>query len=167
MAARRIRIPCRITEATNTHSEYVILTAFPLQQWLHPRDSIWRYTYNACLVFLLSFFYFFVLTLLFFPLLIITLLFFCFSFLMLIALFQPRSPLLKRFSKSLVRQVAQLLRWGIGAMQFLYHHRKTQKHPNTISMYKQPPHGTLRKVKEYQSNANNNNIACNVLDGHL
>jgi len=34
-------------------------------------------------------------------------------------------------------------------------------------MYKQPPHGTLRKVKEYQSNANNNNIACNVLDGHL
>jgi hypothetical protein len=84
---------------------------------------------------------------------------------MLIALFQPRSPLLKRFSKSLVRQVAQLLRWGIGEMQFLYHHRKTQKHPNTISMYKQPPHGTPRKVEEYQSNAIN--IACNVLDGHL
>ena len=65
MAARRMRIPCWITEATNTHSEYVILNAFPLQQWLHERSSILRYTYIACLVFLLSFFYFFVLTLLF------------------------------------------------------------------------------------------------------
>ena len=32
---RRMRIECRITEATNTHSQYVILIAFPLQQWLH------------------------------------------------------------------------------------------------------------------------------------
>ena len=34
---------------TDTHSEYVILTAFPLQQ-LHERPSILRYTYIACLV---------------------------------------------------------------------------------------------------------------------
>jgi hypothetical protein len=30
----------------------------------------------------------------------------------------------------------------------LYHHKKTQKQPNTISMYKQPPKGTLWKVEE-------------------
>jgi hypothetical protein len=27
-----------ITKATNTHSRYVILVAFPLQQWLHERS---------------------------------------------------------------------------------------------------------------------------------
>ena len=32
---RHMRIACWIPKATNTHSEYVILTAFPLQQWLH------------------------------------------------------------------------------------------------------------------------------------
>jgi hypothetical protein len=32
---RRMRIACCIPKATDTHSEYVILTAFPLQQWLH------------------------------------------------------------------------------------------------------------------------------------
>ena len=31
--------------ATNTHSEYVILIAFPLQQWFHERASMLRYTY--------------------------------------------------------------------------------------------------------------------------
>jgi hypothetical protein len=41
---------CRIPEATNAHSEYVILTAFPLQQWLHERASMLRYRYIACLV---------------------------------------------------------------------------------------------------------------------
>jgi len=35
---------------TNTHSEYIIVIAFPLQQWLHERASILRYTYIACLV---------------------------------------------------------------------------------------------------------------------
>ena len=30
----RMRIACWITKATDTHSEYVILTAFPQQQWL-------------------------------------------------------------------------------------------------------------------------------------
>ena len=28
---------CCITKATDTHSEYVTLIAFPLQQWLHER----------------------------------------------------------------------------------------------------------------------------------
>jgi hypothetical protein len=48
-----MRIACRTPKATNTHSQYVILTAFPLQQWLHERASILRYTYNAYLVTLL------------------------------------------------------------------------------------------------------------------
>jgi hypothetical protein len=37
-------------KATNTHSEYVILIAFPRQQGLHERASVLRYTYIACLV---------------------------------------------------------------------------------------------------------------------
>jgi hypothetical protein len=42
-------IACWITEATNTHSQYVILIAFPLQQWLHERASILRFTYSVSL----------------------------------------------------------------------------------------------------------------------
>jgi len=45
-----MRIACSVTNATNTHSQYVTLTAFPLQQLLHKRTSILRYTYIACLV---------------------------------------------------------------------------------------------------------------------
>ena len=45
-----MRFPCWITKATNTHSEYLILFALPLQQRLRLRDSIWRYTYSASLV---------------------------------------------------------------------------------------------------------------------
>ena len=44
---RRMLISCWIPKATNTHSEYVILTAFPLQQWMHERASVLRYTYIA------------------------------------------------------------------------------------------------------------------------
>ena len=33
----RMRISCWLPKATNTHSEYVILNVFPLQQWLHER----------------------------------------------------------------------------------------------------------------------------------
>jgi len=33
-----------ITKATNTHSQYAILNAFPLQQWLHERTSLLRYS---------------------------------------------------------------------------------------------------------------------------
>jgi len=35
---------------TNTHSEYVMLIAFPTQQWLHERASVLRYTSTAWLV---------------------------------------------------------------------------------------------------------------------
>jgi hypothetical protein len=34
----RMRIACWITEATGTHSEYVIRTAFPLEQCLREDD---------------------------------------------------------------------------------------------------------------------------------
>jgi len=44
---RRMRIACWITNATNTYSEYVILIAFPLQQWLCERASMLCYTYIA------------------------------------------------------------------------------------------------------------------------
>jgi len=33
----RIRLACWIPKATNTHSQYVTLTAFPWQQWLRKR----------------------------------------------------------------------------------------------------------------------------------
>jgi len=42
------RISCCIPKATNTHSEYVILIAFPLQQWLNERASMLCYTFTAC-----------------------------------------------------------------------------------------------------------------------
>jgi hypothetical protein len=51
MTIRRTPIACRI------HSEYVTLTAFPLQQWLYERASTLRYTYIACLTLLFYFFY--------------------------------------------------------------------------------------------------------------
>jgi len=38
------------SKAENTQSKYVIFIAFPLQQWLHERASLLRYTYVACLV---------------------------------------------------------------------------------------------------------------------
>jgi len=39
----RMRIACWITKATNTHSQYVTLIAFQLQQWLPERASLLRY----------------------------------------------------------------------------------------------------------------------------
>ena len=39
----RMRIECWITKAI-THSQCVILIAFPLQQWLHERASMLRYS---------------------------------------------------------------------------------------------------------------------------
>jgi len=50
----RMRVECRISEAANTLSEYVILIAFPPQQWLHESASLLRYTYTACLAFMFS-----------------------------------------------------------------------------------------------------------------
>ena len=40
----RMRITCWINKATNTHSEYVIIIAFSLQQWLHERASMLHYS---------------------------------------------------------------------------------------------------------------------------
>ena len=41
----RMSISCWITRATNTHSEYVIFSAFPLQHRLHERVSLSRHKY--------------------------------------------------------------------------------------------------------------------------
>jgi len=41
----RMRIAWWIPKATNTHSEYVILIAFPLQQLLQGRATMLRYTF--------------------------------------------------------------------------------------------------------------------------
>jgi len=43
-----------IIKNTETHSEYVILFAFPLRQWLHESASVLRYTYMGFMVFLLT-----------------------------------------------------------------------------------------------------------------
>jgi hypothetical protein len=48
MTIWRTRIACWIPKATNTHSEYVTLIAFPLQKRSRERASL-RYTYIACL----------------------------------------------------------------------------------------------------------------------
>jgi hypothetical protein len=50
MTMWRMRIACWLAKATNTHTECVILIAFPVPQWLHERTSILRYTYTSCLV---------------------------------------------------------------------------------------------------------------------
>jgi hypothetical protein len=50
----RMRIASWVSKRTNTHSEYVILTAFPLQRWLHERTSLLRYTYIARLFMILD-----------------------------------------------------------------------------------------------------------------
>jgi hypothetical protein len=47
-----MRIACWIPKATDTHSEYVILIAFPLQKWLRERASLLHYTYIACLAYI-------------------------------------------------------------------------------------------------------------------
>jgi hypothetical protein len=56
MAIWRMRIACWILKATDTHSDYIILIAFPLQQWLRECASMISYTYIACLVFLSALF---------------------------------------------------------------------------------------------------------------
>jgi hypothetical protein len=47
----RMRIACWIPKVTNTHSEYVIIIAFALQQWLHESASLLCYTYIVVLFF--------------------------------------------------------------------------------------------------------------------
>jgi len=48
MTIWRMSVACWIAKATNTHSQYVILTAVALQQWLRERASILR-LYLHCL----------------------------------------------------------------------------------------------------------------------
>ena len=43
----RMRIACWIPKTTNTHSQYVTLIAFVLQQRLHERSSLLRHTYST------------------------------------------------------------------------------------------------------------------------
>jgi hypothetical protein len=50
MTIWRMHIACWKPKAKDTHSEYVVLIAFPLQQWLLERASLLRYTYIACIV---------------------------------------------------------------------------------------------------------------------
>jgi hypothetical protein len=42
---RSVRFACWINKAKNTHSEYVIIIDFLLQQWLHDRASTLRLYY--------------------------------------------------------------------------------------------------------------------------
>ena len=44
---KRIRIAAGSPKATDTHSEYETLTAFPLQQWLQESASVLR-LYESC-----------------------------------------------------------------------------------------------------------------------
>jgi len=44
---RQMQTACWIPKARNTHSEYVILIAFPLQQWLRKRASMLRHQQTA------------------------------------------------------------------------------------------------------------------------
>jgi hypothetical protein len=46
--ARLMLIACWIPNATNVHPEYVILIAFPLQQWLHEGAAMLRNAYIVC-----------------------------------------------------------------------------------------------------------------------
>jgi hypothetical protein len=48
-----MRIACRIPKATNIQAEYVMLIAFPRQQWLRERPSMLRLyvQYMACVVY--------------------------------------------------------------------------------------------------------------------
>jgi hypothetical protein len=45
-----MRIARWVPKSTNLHSQYVIFIDFTLQQRLHERASIFRYTYIVCLV---------------------------------------------------------------------------------------------------------------------
>jgi hypothetical protein len=59
MTIWRMRFLCRIPKVTNSHSEYVIITAFPMQQWLHERTAILCHTYIAFIVLTLSIYWHF------------------------------------------------------------------------------------------------------------
>ena len=50
MTILNMSITCWIPKATDTHSEYLPLIAFPLRQWLHERITMLRYTCTVSLV---------------------------------------------------------------------------------------------------------------------
>jgi len=50
MTIWRMSFVRRITKSTNTHSEYLVLDAFPRQQWLREHASMLRYKCIARLV---------------------------------------------------------------------------------------------------------------------
>jgi len=50
MTIWRVRTPCWINKAADTHSEYVILIALPRQQMLGERALCYVCMYSACLV---------------------------------------------------------------------------------------------------------------------
>jgi len=52
MTTWRMRIARWMAKNTGTHSEYAILAAFSLQQWLSKCTRMLRYKYTACLVFI-------------------------------------------------------------------------------------------------------------------
>ena len=49
MTIGRMRFACWAPKTANTHGEYAILIAFPMQQWLQERVSMLRCAYIACL----------------------------------------------------------------------------------------------------------------------
>jgi len=51
MTVRRMCISCWMPRATDTHSQYVILIAFPIQPCLHQHASVLHYTILAVLFF--------------------------------------------------------------------------------------------------------------------
>jgi len=53
MAIWCMRIACWIPKATNTTPQYVILIAFPPQQYLHESAPILRYKCIVCLAFVM------------------------------------------------------------------------------------------------------------------
>jgi len=55
MTIWRMCIACWIPKATNTHSEYVIFIAFPMQQRLYERASVLRCMYSTLPVLVLVF----------------------------------------------------------------------------------------------------------------
>jgi hypothetical protein len=50
MTIWHMHIACWIPKVTNMHSQYVILIAVLLWQWLHKHSSVSHSTYTACLV---------------------------------------------------------------------------------------------------------------------
>jgi hypothetical protein len=42
---RNMDFACWVTKAKDTHSEYIIIIAFPMQEWLGERKTVLRFFY--------------------------------------------------------------------------------------------------------------------------